>query len=229
MKRSFLTGVFLASVLCLAAAAQTVVPKRVVRASGQASISVEPDQAMVNAGVTSKAPTAAEAASQNAIQVDKVLAELRRVLGANAGLKTINYSLSPEYEHKAGEPARLVGFTANNTVQVTINDLSLIGTVIDAAMTAGATNVHGLRFTLQDPEPLRRRALAAAAQQARENAQAIAAGLGEQVGAVLVAQEGSTVQSAYGPEIRDVAGAKTPIEPGLVDVRAFVAVEMELR
>ncbi|MCP4967067.1 MAG: SIMPL domain-containing protein, partial [bacterium] len=110
----------------------------------------------------------------------------------------------------------------------TIENLALIGTVIDSATQAGATNVHGLRFTLKDPEPLRAQVLGLAAKQARAHAEAIATGLDQRIGKVLVAQEGAAI-GILSPELRDAAGAAaTPIEPGLVEVRATVTVEVEL-
>jgi hypothetical protein len=124
----------------------------------------------------------------------------------------------------------LDGYTATNTVEVTIEDLSLIGKVIDAAIGAGATNMNGLHFTVKEPEPLRQKALALAARQAMSNAAAIARGLGREVGAVLVASEGSNTAVPQ-LEFRDLAAASTttPIETGLVEIHAIVTVEAELR
>ncbi|MCP5118902.1 MAG: SIMPL domain-containing protein [bacterium] len=227
MNRSLFTVTF-AVMFCLAALAQTATAQRVVRASGQASISAQPDQARVSVGVITKGPTAEEASSKNARQVEAVLIQLRQMLGSGARIKTINYSLTPDYRRTAGEPPVLVGFTASNTIEVTIENLALIGTVIDSATQAGATNVHGLRFTLKDPEPLRAQVLGLAAKQARAHAEAIATGLDQRIGNVLVAQEGAVI-GILSPELRDVAGAAaTPIEPGLVEVRATVTVEVEL-
>jgi hypothetical protein len=223
-RASWITAAILASALTAAGQSGS---QAVVRASGEAAISVPPDQARINVGVTTKARTAEEAAAQNASQVEAVFAQLRQVLGSGAQLKTINYSLSPEYQYSQGSPPVLTGYAANNTVEVIIDDLSLIGKVIDAAGRAGATNITGLRFTLRDPEPLRSRALAQAAKQAREHASAIAAGLGRKIGEVRVAQEGAI--SDLGRNLLDVkAQGGTPIEQGLVEVRATVAVEAEM-
>ena len=225
MKRSLFV-LMCVTVFCAVAVAQTVPVRRVVRASGQASVSAQPDQARINVGVITRASTAEQAASQNASQVEAVLTQLRQVVGPGAQIKTINYSLRPDYRHSSGMPPVLTGYTASNTVEVTIEDLSLIGRVIDAASQAGANTLHGLRFTLKDPEPLRAEALGLAAEQARAHAEAIASGLGRRIGAVLVAQEGAIYD--LGPSnLRDAGGAvETPIEAGLVQVHATVTVEV---
>jgi len=142
--------------------AQTqVAARRLVRATGDATLSTKPDQAKINVGVVTQAATAQEASTQNAAQVETVLARLRQVLGAVGEMKTIGYSLTPNYKYpQGGGTPTLIGFTASNTVEVTTNDLSLIGKVIDTAIQAGATNVQGLRFTAKDAESLRSVALA---------------------------------------------------------------------
>jgi uncharacterized protein YggE len=202
--------------------------QRLIGASGQASISVKPDQAKVDIGVITRAATAQDAATQNAMQVDSVLAQLRTVLGSMADLKTIGYSLSPNYQYPQGAPPVLTGYTASNTVEVTMNDLSLIGRTIDAASQAGANNVQGLRFALQDQEPSRQQALVLAAKQAKAHAQAIASGLGANLGAVVSAQEGGGVILPVLAAATPGAATTTPIETGVIQIQATVAIQVEL-
>ena len=218
-----------ALVLPLAAQSQaTGTTPRLVRASGEGVVSVVPDRAKVLVGVVTQAATAQEAAAQNAAQLEAVLTQLRALLGASADIKTINYSLTPNYRYpQGGGPPTLVNYTASNTVEVTLADLSSIGRVIDTAAQAGANQIQSLRFTVADPEPLRARALAAAAKQARGRAEAIASGLGVRLGAVLTAEEGTVVRIADTREV-SAGGTQTPIETGLVEVRATVTVEIEL-
>jgi uncharacterized protein YggE len=202
--------------------------QRLIGASGQASISVKPDQAKVDIGVTTRAATAQDAAAQNVSQVNSVLAQLRTVLGSTADIKTISYSLSPNYQYPQGAPAVLTGYTASNTVEATINDLSLIGRAIDAASQAGANNVQGLRFALQDEEPSRQQALGLAAKQAKAHAQAIASGLGANLGAVISAQEGGGVILPVVPAATARDATTTPIETGMVQIQATVSIQVEL-
>ena len=202
--------------------------QRLIGASGQASISVKPDQARVDVGVTTRAATAQDAAAQNASQVNSVLAQLRTVLGSMADIKTVGYSLSPNYQYPQGAPSVLTGYTASNTVEATINDLSLIGRAIDAASQAGANNVQGLRFALQDEEPSRQQALGLAAKQAKAHAQAIASGLGANLGAVISAQEGGGVILPVVAAATTRDATATPIETGMVQIQATVSIQVEL-
>lgn len=223
-KRAFI----LASVSILITAAQAQTP-RLVRATGEGLLSVKPDLAKLNVGVVTQANTAKDASAQNAAQVEAVLAQLRQLLGPNADIKTISYSLVPNYKYTPNEPPTLVGYTANNSMEVIIPDLSLIGTVIDTASDAGANNVGGLLFTIRDQEPVRQQVLGLAAKQGRAHAQAIAAGLGARVGSIFTASEGAIFSppeiAAPGPRF---AAPPTPIETGLVQVRATVTIDAEL-
>lgn len=204
-------------------------PRHSVQATGEAAIPVQPDQARIHIGVVTEAAAAQDAAARNAAQVEAVLARLRPLLGSTGKLRTLNYSLTPNYRPpKEGTPPTITGYNASNTVEATTSDLTLVGKLIDAASQAGANNVSGLRFSLQDEEPARAKALALAARRARARAEAIASGLGMRAGAVISAQERAVF--AY-PAQRVAAmemASRTPVEPGTIDIRASVTVEVEL-
>lgn len=202
-------------------AAQT---PRTVRASGEAVVSVRPDMARVTVGVETQAATAQEAAAQNATTTENVLTAVRAVLGSGGTTETVSYSINPTYR---GQPAVLTGYTVTNLIEATTFDMSSVGRIIDAASGAGANRIQGLRFGIRDADPVERQALTAAARQARGHAEAIAAGLGGRAGAVISAQESSVVRPLTENRVGVTAGAPTPIETGLVEVRASVTVEME--
>src|SRR6266446_7034254 len=84
------------ALVCLTAQAQTARP-RFVRAFGEATVSTTPDQAKVQFAVVTQAATADAASSQNSTQVTTLLAALRSLLGQNAEIRTLSYSLSPNY------------------------------------------------------------------------------------------------------------------------------------
>lgn len=211
--------------------AQLPMRRSSVRASGNASVSVKPDQLRLNVGVTTQAQTAQEASDQNAAQVTAVIAALKKTIGTAGEIKTVGYSVTPNYRYPQGGGApTLTGYTANNTVEVTTSDLSLAGRLIDSAVAAGATNVAGLRFTLKDPEPVRGEALRLATLQARAHAEAIATGLNGRLGYVISAQEGGSAQILAEARVLGAAGGATPtpVESGMVDVSAAVTLEIEL-
>lgn len=156
------------------AVAQIPARRPYIRATGDAVVSSRPDQVKVSVGVITQGATAQEATESNASQTAAVLAALRQLLGANADIRTVGFSVTPQYRFTTGQPPTLIGFQTTNTVEVTLNDLTLAGRVVDAAVAGGANNITSLRFTLKDPAPAQREALRLATIQARQHAEAIA-------------------------------------------------------
>jgi uncharacterized protein YggE len=201
-----------------------------VQASGTATIYVQPDQAQLTVSVTTQGPTATAAGQQNANVTVVVTQAITSVLGAAGSIQTVSYTVYPQYTNgTATQPSTIVGYSATNSFQVTMTDLTLIGRVIDAANQAGATSVGGLTLGLQNPSPSLQQALAAASKQALGNAGAIASGLGGKTGAVISAQQ----SSAYTP-VLVVAGAAaapgaTQVQTGPVSVSATVTVTVQLQ
>lgn len=228
--RTFLMFSVLA--VSLASAQPPAVP-HFVRASGEATVSAKPDRASIDIGVVSHALTAQAASEQNAEQTAQVLKIIRPALGTGGEVKTANYTLAPQYEYTPNHPARLTGYDATNTVLVTIDELPLLGKIIDAATKSGANNIAGIAFTLKDETPVRAAALREATIRARANAEVIAKALGVQIVGVLQAEPSET------PTIRPLAmsmkslamreSSPTPIESGTLDVRASVTVTLETR
>ena len=123
----------LLTVLACAVAATVLAqqpPVSSIRVTGDGRVTAKPDRVQIDIGVTSRAAQSQDAAAQNARQVDAVLAAVRKAGGPTAVLKTISYSLNPNYQYhpNGGEPT-IEGYTALNVVQVTLDELGKIGAV----------------------------------------------------------------------------------------------------
>ena len=218
--RALLYGVALASGLM----AQTPTTG-IIQATGSATINFTPNQAQFTVGVVTQGSTAQDAAAQNAALSTTVQNALKAALGANGNIQTISYSVTPRYSNQP--TPSIVGYTASNTVEVTTFNLSNIGTLIDTATQAGANNVGGVSFGLQNPDPFVQQALTAAGKQALAYAASIAAGVGGKVGAVRTASQGSSYLPATVAGVAATA-ATTPIQPGSVSVSATVTITAQL-
>ena len=205
----------------LAAGVLTAQTTATIQAQGTATLSASPDQAQISVSVITDGPTAQAAAQANAT-VSTAVQNALKALNPAPMIQTTGYSVYPRYSNQG---QTVTGYTASNTIQVTSSDLSSTGSLIDTASQAGANNVGGLTFSLQNPDPLKQQALTLAAKQARAHADAIAAGLGGKTGAVVSAVEGS----AYTPVVGGIAaGAATPIQTGQVSVTANVTITFQL-
>lgn len=199
-----------------------------IRATGHASVSAQPDTAKVGLGIVTQAQSAQAAASQNASQTSAVNAALQSLLGANADIKTLNYSISPNYAPSNGGPPTLTGYTVTNSVEVTLSDVTSVGKVIDTAVGAGANSVQQLNFTLKDDSSVRQQALRLASQQAMSDANAIASGLNVRLGAVLSAVEGTTSTPVPLYAAVSAVAPTTPIQPGSLTIQATVTLDVQI-
>ena len=201
-----------------------------IQTSGEAVVTAKPDRAQIDIGVVTQADNSQNAALKNATQLGAVLAQLKQLLGTGADVKTISYSLSPNYRYPTGggEPT-IIGYTATNVVRVTLDDLTQVGKVIDAATGSGANRIQSLQFTLKNRETVEAQALTEAARNARKKADTLAAALGVNILRILSVSESSPVIVP----VRSVAYARaeatsTPIESGTIEVQATVSLVVEI-
>lgn len=203
-----------------------------IRVIGESVATSQPDQVQMEIGVVTQAPQADAAASQNAEKVTRVLAAIRKELGPSAVIKTVNYSLNPNYifPREGGEPT-INGYMAMNTVRITTDDMAKIGRMIDVATAAGANNIQSLRYTLKDEASVRAEALRQATRQARTEADAIASALGMKVVRILSVEEGGgrMVPMMRESNMMKDGAAPTNIEPGNVEVNAVITLTVEMQ
>jgi hypothetical protein len=230
-----------ASLSLLAAAAAGVaqnppgetVPSLLV--NGTAQLEVEPDEAIVRLGVSFQAPDAAAAQSRVNTTAKAILDAVKSKGIAESAIQTSRLDLSPVYDHRRPEgPPTVTGYQASNVVTVTLSDLGKVGAVIDAAIGAGANQVEGVSFQLDDDTAVKQRALAQAIDDARGKAMAMARALGLELGPVLEVQEAGAFvspppyQARFRVQELAVMADPTPVSPGVVTVNANVSVRYRL-
>lgn len=205
-----------------------------IQVTGHAQVSVTPDRVYVHIGVTTQARTADASASQNARRLSSVISAVRRAAGSGAQLTTTQYSISPNYNYpRDGGTATIVGYTASNVVQVRLDDLRRIGSVIDAATHAGSNDIQDIRFAVRDQEAARSDALRKAAADAWQDAEALAGALNLRAVRVLSVEEQNPVVVPR-PMFRQLrlaaapSTAPTPVEPGTIDVDATITLTVEV-
>lgn len=217
-----------ASIAPVAAQDPTTKPEHTLSVSGTGSVSVKPDVADVTVGVTVQRDNAGDAAADAANVMDAVITAVKALGIAEEDIQTTTLNLSPVYDYDR-TPYRLVGYTASNMVTVTVRDLAQTGPVIDAATGAGATDVNGISFRLQDQSAAETEAREMAVRAARAKADTIATTAGTEItGIISIAETNAPVpmpqyyaaDMAAGRE----ASAPTPVLAGTIEVRVDVAI-----
>jgi len=213
---------------------QITSPLSSIRVTGDATVSAKPERAQIDVGVLTQEKQSQNAATQNAKQLESILSALHKLLGDDADIKTINYTLSPDYQYRPiGGKASVSSYTAMNVVRVTVDDLGKVGSVIDTATQAGANHIESVRFTVRDPQVLHSQAIREAALKAKANAEALASALNLKILRTLTVEE--VAEPSGGPpdvsmlDARDAAGpAPTPVQSGSFVVTANVALTVEV-
>jgi uncharacterized protein len=193
-------------------------PSGGITVSGTGTVQAVPDQAEFTLGVQSQGPTALEALAANSERMRRVLAALDAAGVARGDVQTQDVSVS------RSSPGN--GYSADNSVSVTIRDLARAGSILDAASNAGANNVYGPTLSRSNQDELQAKALREAVDNARAKARALAEAAGVHLGSVTAITESSAEPMPY----YDVALAKrtptpeAPIEPGKQEIQATVRV-----
>jgi uncharacterized protein YggE len=189
-------------------------PRRLVTVTGTATVSTRPDEALVDLGVRSEGADAEAAMQASAAKMTAILGALADAGIARSDIETTNVSLGRSTLDR-GKPSERTVYVAQNTVQVTITDLANAGKAIDAAVSAGANEVHDIRFQVSNPSEVQRQALQEAVRTAREKADAMASAAGAQVdGVVSIREQSNPVPQSYNQAFAMAAvPAATPIVP----------------
>jgi uncharacterized protein len=249
MRALFVAGLLLAAM----PSAQAQIPQVNLPANGPVvgiavteMVQTRPDLALFDVGVTSTASTATAAVTENARKMQNIIGRIRAAGIAERDIQTTGISLYPQHSNPPplpngsyGQP-RIVGYTASNGVRIRHRRLEEVGGIIDALVAAGANNINGPTFTIEQPEvrakEARERALATAQVRANE----YAAKAGARSIRLLSITEGAQGRS-YGNDIvvtasrmstMDVAAPPpppSPVQPGeiVTSVSMFVQYALE--
>jgi len=156
-------------------------PARTITVVGQGSARIEPDVARVSIGVEAMAETVADAVEENKTKMTSILAALEETGVAEKDIQTMHYSIQFErYPEpmprvsgsESGEPKPQ--YRVSNMVNVSIRDLDKVGGVLDAVVEAGANNIWGVSFGLEDPKAAQTEARSNATADALARAEALA-------------------------------------------------------
>jgi uncharacterized protein YggE len=235
--RKRLIAVGLTAVIVLSAFLYYVAIPR-ISVSGTGTVSAFPDQAQISFTVQTRDASAANAVSEGAAIMDRVLAGLAEVEIGKDMITTSGYSLNPIYNRtdyycKEGycptptTTGVIIGYEVVQSLQVTIADITSVGRVLDKIVQAGVNQIDWIGFSFKDQlyNNLRAQAYQKAVQDAHGQAQAIVGALG---GIIIGVASASTNYwgPIYAEEKRDVSGGTTPSVPvvpsGTITVTAMV-------
>ena len=231
MKRLLGFAVVTATWLAAPALAQTV-PPPAISVTGEANVSVPPDQAQIDGGVTSDAKTAREASDANNAAMGKVLLALKGAGIEEKDYQTSRLSLQPQFATSSKTVERtpgIVSFRASNRVTVRIRDVTKVANVIDVLVGAGANEIGGINFVVTQASKLlddaREQAIADARRKAQIYAKAAGVTLGEPIS---ISEEGAPTPMFRSKAASGMA-ASAPVAPGEETLSVSVTVSWAIK
>ncbi len=238
VKKSFVL-VFAAALLLSACAPGTAAygaAGNTLSVTGAGSVSIEPDVAYVSIGVHTESTDVGVAVANNANQVESVMDALRESGVADADMQTNNFSVYSyqDYDFEGNELGTT--FSVDNTVTVTVRDLSRMGQLLDSAINAGANSIWGIQFAREDRDAAQAEARELAVQDAMAQAEELAGLTGVTLGELVsVSYSVSSPYDYYYPYGLGGGGggaaetATTSIVPGMITVTVNVYLAYDLQ
>lgn len=211
-------------------------PTHAITVFGKGKFYTPSDEASLSFSVRTVRNTASRAMSDNSEAITKVLNALRSQGLTEAEIKTGNVSLYPQEDWRNGRAPKIISYTAENRVIIRTKKLDKLGGIIDAASTAGATEISGLTFQLSEDSDAEQECLKIALKNARKKAEAIAKEMGVNLGNAIIISEGvqdAPVEAYDHLKLRAAADFANemapPIMPQDIQVIANVTVSFEIQ
>ena len=217
---------------CAPAAAQNV---RTLSVSGSGDALLAPDIAYIYVGVHTENPTAAEAVDENTSQTEKLIQAIRDFGIDPKDIRTTNFSIYPmdRFDPSTGMPSGEKVYAVDNTVYVTVRDLTKLGDLLDTAVQAGANNINSVQFDVAEKDEALKQARADAVKDAEAQAQSLAQAAGLSLGEI---QSISFFDAQPYPLFEGKCGggmaadaASVPIQPGQLTFTVSVSVTYALK
>lgn len=197
------------------------------------SVTAEPDLVTIGAGVTSQARTAVEAMRLNARQMQSVINQIKALGVDEKDIQTTGINLNAQYDYDRQNQRQVFrGYQVSNRVSVKLRDVQETGAALDALVVAGATDLSGPSFSIEDDTEAKALARKRAIERVQMRAQAYAQMFGYDGVEVLSVSESIRGRGPVGPVMRSVAEvadvASAPVQPGQVSTGVSLSVKYEM-
>lgn len=199
--------------------------------SGEGKVFIRPDTAMVSLGISATAGSVRQVQEQINSVINRVSQEVKNLGVDEKDIKTTNYSINPNYDYNSGSQ-KITGYQASANLQVKVKDIDKVNDVIDRVTAAGANQVGGISFDVDDRTKAENEAREKAVADAKRKAKEAAKIAGFRLGKIVNYQEnmGAPWYPFYGASALERVGGGTPtkVEPGSSEVSVAVTLSYEI-
>ena len=208
---------------------------RIISVNGDGIIETSPDRATVSVGVVSRNKDASKVQSENARIATEIINSVVALGVERKNIRTGNYNFRQVFRTNDNGKRIFDGYEVTNTVTIIVDDIKIVGKVIDAALSHGANKIDSLQFGLRDKKNFQLEAIQLATRDARTKAEIVARELGRSIiGVKNVSINSASVSAPRYAKMMMLDSAaveenfETPIESGNLTCSASVHVEFEI-
>ena len=218
---------------------------RQITVTGQGKATISPDVALFTVSFVTQASKLGNAKDENTNHSNAVLAFLKEKGVEEKDIKTVQYTISPQYVYTpvlpcyeggcpSTRPPKISGYEVRHTLQVKVRDLGKVDDLLDGVVNNGANEVGQVQFTIDDEEAVKREARNKAIEDARKKAETMTRAVGVHLGKVITFSENGLYPISYAAEsvakVSDMRGAEAPahIAPGEQEVEQTMSVTYEI-
>jgi len=200
----------------------------VITVSGESTLTFDPDQAEVYAGVSIVGITADAAQNEVNVKINAIVDGLRSKGILEKDIETQQLNLYEERRWRNGE-YKSDGWRATQVLVIKTSDLHKVGEIVDVVVSNGANQIQNINYGLskEKEQEFKQQALAEATKNAKDKAETIALSLGVKLGKVKSVSESNYYYEPYRFAFAEVAIDKVVSEaaqilPRDVDVRGQI-------
>lgn len=196
-----------------------------IKVTGEGEIAVQPDTASVHLGVITEAKDLIPAQQENSITSTKIIDSLLE-LGIDKNLiRTFDYRIEANYDFDQGKQI-FRGYKITHILEVTIEDLALVGKVVDTAVQNGANYVANVQFTTKHKDTYYHQALTFAVTNASDKAITIANSIKVTLNPTpILITEGSSFNQPFESKQFAASMPLTQLQPGQLIIKATITAE----
>lgn len=199
--------------------------------NGEGKVTVSPDVALINAGVSANAASVKAAQDQINAVINKVSDSVKKLGVAGQDIKTVNYNINPNYDFTNGQ--KISGYTANTNLQIKVRQLDRANEILDTLTSNGANQIGGITFDIEDKTKFENQARQKAVDEAKKRANDAASIAGFKLGKIVNYSENlggvpRPIPMLQASDTKAQGGIPTKTEPGSTDITVTVTLSFDI-
>jgi len=242
MKRALIM-VFMTSLLLFShdtfAQSPPALDRNLVFTEGIAELTGQNDSARISIAVVTDGENLEQTTSENAGRTARAIREIKALNIEHLKLKTSNYRVTPQKDHKV-RPPKIKGYEVHNAIEATLEGFepdhlsSHVSKVVGKALESGANSIDHIQFYIKNKEPLEKEALTQATREAMDRARTLAQAAGVKLKRI-VSLSTQPIHMPPSPQMfragvmkAEAAALAPPIEIGESQLRVTVSIAYEI-